>query len=60
MVVLIVGTAFAANVSFVISTAGRLNRLKRFEQPQANPKGEGQEARSKSPESMEISHIRSR
>jgi len=44
----------------VISTKGRLNRLERFEQPKAGPYGGGQDARSKSPEIQEISHIRSR
>jgi len=34
--------------------------MERFEQPKAGPKGAGQDARSKSPEAREISHIRSR
>ena len=50
----------AAYNDSVISTEGRLNRQQRFERRWAGPKGEGQEARSKSSWIQEISHIRSR
>ena len=43
------------NIVSVISTEGRLNRLERFEQPKAGPKGEGQDVRSKPTRIQEIS-----